>query len=253
MNNTLDKLHQLHLEMVKQIECSNSLEEEYLAFFETCPTFLVIASGNKFIRVNPSFSKALGFTQDELTSRPFISFVHPDDRSATEQEVQTMALSGGSFSFINRYICKDGSVKWLDWRSRIEFRNGHIFACARDITEHRFTLELFRIAFDTSPVGMALITNDGRFMRVNNKLTEILGYTAEEFSLMTFQSIVYKKDFEKTTLAFDEILSGKTNECSIDKRYVHKNGSIVNVITYLKTVFDEYKKPKFFVAHVVQK
>jgi PAS domain S-box-containing protein len=214
---------------------------------------LVIAAGDRFIRVNPAFCYAIGYTEEELLSRPLTDFVHPDDRAATTQEIKTMAQSGGSHSFINRYVCKDGTVKWLDWRSRIDFKNGCIFACARDITDNRFTLEMFRVAFEASPVGISLIANDGRFMRVNKKLIEVLGYSETEFGIISFQSITYKDDLKKTTQAFNEIISGKTDEYSLDKRYVHKNGSIVNSTIYMKTVFDEFKKPRFFVKHFIIK
>ena len=71
-----------------------------------------------FVQVNPSWKRVLGFELDELLTRPFVDFVHPDDLEATLAEVDKQAKSGQRvFNFQNRYLCADGSCRWLELTS----------------------------------------------------------------------------------------------------------------------------------------
>ena len=90
-----------------------------------------------FKRLNPAWQKTLGFTQAELMARPFIDFVHPDDRERTLAQNAKVRGGGQARSFENRYLCKDGSFRWLLWNSTPRPEEGVIYAVARDITERR--------------------------------------------------------------------------------------------------------------------
>ena len=91
----------------------------------------------RFKAINPAFERTLGYSTEELLARPFIDFVHPDDRQRTS-DVFAGGLSGAEINqFENRYICKDGSERWLQWSSRAVPRQSVIYATARDVTESR--------------------------------------------------------------------------------------------------------------------
>lgn len=75
-----------------------------------------------------------GFTRQELTSRPFIEFVHPDDRERTLQQNATVKGGGQALAFENRYLCKDGSYRWLLWNATPDSNEHLIYSAARDIT-----------------------------------------------------------------------------------------------------------------------
>ncbi len=91
-----------------------------------------------FTRLNPAWSRVLGYELAELEGRPFIEFVHPDDRAATVVEAERQALAGEEvINFQNRYRCKDGSYRWLEWMSRPDQRANLLFAVARDVTERK--------------------------------------------------------------------------------------------------------------------
>jgi len=87
-----------------------------------------------FKRLNPAFFKTLGHTDEELLSRPFLDFVHPEDRDATVSVVAALGQGEPVSEFENRYICKDGSYRWLSWRSQPVPDENLIFATARDVT-----------------------------------------------------------------------------------------------------------------------
>ncbi|HEY9449900.1 MAG TPA: PAS domain S-box protein [Gemmatimonadaceae bacterium] len=90
-----------------------------------------------FKRLNPAWERTLGFTIEELTSRPFIEFVHPDDRERTLKQNGEVRAGGQAIGFENRYLCKDGSYKWLLWNAAPGFAEHVIYSVARDITARK--------------------------------------------------------------------------------------------------------------------
>lgn len=90
-----------------------------------------------FKRVNPSWTRILGWSEEELLSRPVADFMHPDDRERTLQARAGLARGVLVRGLENRYLCKDGSYRWLSWQSAIEPAASTVFAVARDITERR--------------------------------------------------------------------------------------------------------------------
>lgn len=90
-----------------------------------------------FRRLSPSWERILGFTLDELRSRPFVEFVHPDDRARTLNQNAEVRGGGQALSFENRYLCKDGSFRWLLWNATRDPEARVIYAVARDITSRK--------------------------------------------------------------------------------------------------------------------
>ena len=90
-----------------------------------------------FRRLNAAWESTLGFTRDELMSKPFIEFVHPDDRTRTA--AQNGDVRGGRQArlFENRYRCRDGSYRWLLWNSTADEGRQVIYGVARDITDRK--------------------------------------------------------------------------------------------------------------------
>jgi PAS domain S-box-containing protein len=111
-------------------------EEERDLFFTLSLDLLCIADMRGFRRVNPSFCKTLGYSEAELTSRPFLDFVHPDDLPATENAVAELQQGKDVIRFENRYRCKDGSYRWLSWQCPAPAAGSKLlYAVARDVTQ----------------------------------------------------------------------------------------------------------------------
>lgn len=87
-----------------------------------------------FKKLNPAWGRTLGFTEEELTARPYLDFIHPDDRPATLAEAAKLASGIDTIHFENRYRCKDGSYKWLAWTAKQSVSEQLIFAIARDMS-----------------------------------------------------------------------------------------------------------------------
>ena len=88
-------------------------------------------------RVNPAFERTLGYSSEELRSRPYVEFVHPDDRSPTLAIAGELAQGREVLEFENRYLRKDGSVRWLQWNARSGPGETLIYAAARDVTDRK--------------------------------------------------------------------------------------------------------------------
>jgi diguanylate cyclase (GGDEF)-like protein/PAS domain S-box-containing protein len=107
--------------------------------FDLSVDLLCVAGTDGYFRViNSAFERTLGFTAEELTSKPFIDFVHPDDREATLREVQKLSQGALTLHFENRYRCANGTYKWLAWTSYPD-PDGTLFAVARDVTVQKAT------------------------------------------------------------------------------------------------------------------
>jgi PAS domain S-box-containing protein len=105
-------------------------------FFEIAIDMLCFLNFNGYFRrLNPAWERTLGFTREELMSRPFIEFVHPDDRERTLKQNAAVRGGGKALGFENRYLCRDGSYKWLRWNAAPDSGNEVIYSVARDITE----------------------------------------------------------------------------------------------------------------------
>jgi PAS domain S-box-containing protein len=90
-----------------------------------------------FKRLNPAWEQTLGFTREELMSRPFIEFVHPDDRERTLAQNARVRGGGQALAFENRYLCKDGSYRWFRWNAAPDSAEKVIYSAARDVTESK--------------------------------------------------------------------------------------------------------------------
>ncbi len=113
-------------------------ERELSDFFQLSLDLLCIGNfDGYFTRVNPAFEQTLGYTSAELTSRPFVEFAHPDDRELTAEAFASQTGGSDLIGFENRYVCSDGSVRWLQWTARALPEEGFACAVARDITERR--------------------------------------------------------------------------------------------------------------------
>ena len=124
---------------------SKKQAEELEGFFRVNLDLLCIADldGN-FIKTNDAWGEILGYSSEELDGKKFLDFIHPDDLQSTLDAMSALGQGAKVLNFVNRYRCKDGSYRFIEWRSHP--RGRLIYAAARDITEHRLIEDELRSA-----------------------------------------------------------------------------------------------------------
>jgi diguanylate cyclase (GGDEF)-like protein/PAS domain S-box-containing protein len=146
--------------------------------FELARDLLCTANFDGYITsVNGSWERSLGWTREELLSRPFIEFVHPDDRDSTMEEAARAMRADATANFTNRYRTKSGEWRWIEWASQADLERRIIYGAARDITERKLAEEQLRHLADHDPLSG--VYNRRRF---EHELERELGHSAQRGS-----------------------------------------------------------------------
>jgi PAS domain S-box-containing protein len=116
-------------------------EREAEQIFEMSPALLAVAGFDGYLkRFNPAF-EVFGYSREELVSRPWIEFAHPDDRERMAQAAASLQSGVDVAELQNRVLCRDGSVRWIQWSTRVVSEEGLFYAAGRDVTESRRAAE----------------------------------------------------------------------------------------------------------------
>ena len=111
-----------------------ALTPDFETFFAASLDLLVIRDAHfKIVKVNQAWERVLGYKAEELEGRPMLSFIHPDDVAASRSQMQRIETERDVKGIINRYRCRDGSYRYLEWRARQE--GDLVYGIARDVTE----------------------------------------------------------------------------------------------------------------------
>jgi PAS domain S-box-containing protein len=156
-------------------------QEELDRFFTLSLDMLCIANvDGYFVRLNPAWERVLGIPREELLARPWLDFVHPDDREATIGAKATILDNVTLLDFENRYRCADGSYRWLQWAAVSYPDLGLIYACARDITGSKLAdAEIRHYAREMEIAKQEQEQNAGQLAQLVKEL-EVAKHRAEE-------------------------------------------------------------------------
>jgi PAS domain S-box-containing protein len=170
-------------------------DDTYESFFNLSVDMLCLAGfDGYFKRINSAWTRTLGFTQDELMARPYLDFVHPEDRSATVAEAGKLTQGSTTVHFRNRYECRDGTYRWLEWAAMPAASPQMIYAVARDITQEveaegelrkanlaaATRLALLTALVDAIGVGVVLVDRELVVAHWNKEASRLTGIQAEK-------------------------------------------------------------------------
>ncbi|NGY58009.1 PAS domain S-box protein [Lentzea sp. NEAU-D13] len=214
-------------------------------FFDISTDLLCIAGTDGYFKhLNPAWERALGYTVEELMSRPYLDFIHPDDVARTMAEsVRQIALSQNTVMFENRYRCRDGSYRWLSWNAVPIEGEGLVYAVARDTTAQRAADDAgARLAAIVNGTDDAIIgqTLDGVITSWNPAAERQYGYTAEETIGRSIELIVPVNEREE--LARLQHTDGEQSIRLHDTVRVRKDGSRVHVEVSVSPIRDSTGK-----------
>ncbi|MBS0630700.1 MAG: PAS domain S-box protein [Verrucomicrobia bacterium] len=158
--------------------------------FELSLDLLCVAGfDGRFQQVSPAWTRVLGWSEEELTSRPMLEFIHPDDHASTQRVREAIRSGQPAHGFENRYRTKDGTYRWLSWNVQPYPASRQVFAVARDVTAQKQAAEQMRlldvcvshlndivVITEASPIdepGPSIIY-------VNDAFERVTGYTRDE-------------------------------------------------------------------------
>ncbi|MBF0466578.1 MAG: PAS domain S-box protein [Nitrospirae bacterium] len=216
--------------------------EQFHKFFNSSDDLMVIADPNgAFKSINPACTKVLGYSESELLSKPFIDFVHPDDQQSTLDEMARQIQRGYSLDFENRYICKNGSFRYLSWHASYIAKEGITYATARDITDFKI-LEADLIKTNTERIrleeqsktilantieGFWILDKEGNLIQANEAYCNMTGYTQQELlqkGVADIEVIETPEEIEKRIMKIME-----TGVDRFESKHRCKNGGIIDV------------------------
>ena len=212
---------------------------------------------------SPAFGRMLGYAPEEVVGKMnVLDYVHPDDLPHVLEETEKALSEGGvaTNSTEYRFRHKDGSWRWVESAGTYLLDDPHVKGVVvqtRDITERKRTEEAlreaeerFRRSFEDAAIGMALVAPNGRFLRTNRSLCDMLGYREVELLGKTFQDITHPDDLDADLDQRRRMLVGEMRTYQMEKRYFHKEGHVVWVLLSVSLVHDEEGEPLYFVSQI---
>lgn len=216
---------------------------------------------------NERWAEIVGYTLDELwptSIETWMNVAHPDDLEESSKRLNA---------------CFEKKQEFYEFEARMKHKNGHwvwvyvhgkvfewtedgkplwMYGTHKDITQRklkeeelRLSEESFRGNFENAAVGMAIISPRGQWLKVNQKICEIVGYSEKELLKLTFQDITHPDDLHTDQDLLNEVIEGKRSHYEMEKRYFHKEGHLVYIILAVSAVKDTEGKILYFISQII--
>jgi PAS domain S-box-containing protein len=236
-------------------------EEKYRLVVNNVSEAMLVVQAGKIVFANPSATEIMGYRHQQLLGSSFDDFIHPDDRWVVAdgysrrfagEDVRTRF----GFRILRQYgetRHLEASAVHIDWKGQPATLSFLADVTERKQTENalRRSEEQFRRAFEDSGVGKLLTGPDGSLQRVNRAFAGMLGYSVEELQSMNFQDVTYPDDVAMNVEALKRLQTGTEGSGRFEKRYLHRNGSVVWVDLSTVLLRDADGRPHHFVSDVV--
>jgi PAS domain S-box-containing protein len=256
----------MHIDITERKLAEEALresEERFRSLFDAAAAGIATSTPHgRYLQTNAAYCQMLGYTEAELRTRDFASVTHPEDL-LLNLNLRDELLAGERASFVmeKRYIRKGGEIIWV--RMSVSATHGAageitaLIVIAEDITWRKKAREellesekRFATAFEFAPNGVALMAKDGRWMKVNRALMDMLGYSEVEFLARTALDMTHPDDTKLSWNNIRRALAGETNTYQCEKRYLHKNGRTIPVLLNVSLVHDSQGQPVYFVSQI---
>jgi PAS domain S-box-containing protein len=205
------------------ITSRKKLEEKYDRIVNMSPHLISVAGMDGYFKfVNPTWEKTLGYNSEELLAKPFLNFVHPDDHVRNNTEMASLAKGNLCIDFENRYIHKNGEIRYLQWTAAPVPDEKLIYCIAKDVTEHKQTEEALRVhqielemqnveqrrtyeeldslrqryfdLYDLAPVGFCTIDQNGLIIEANLTASNLFGVNRSKLVNQPISRFIFPED-----------------------------------------------------------
>lgn len=223
-------------------------EELYRLVIENIldPVFITDNKGN-FTFICANVSQILGYSLAEMEAAGNI-FAYLDESSFNPGDFDKTT----SLKNIETVLAhKNGQKKdYLLTVKKVSIKGGSILYVFHDVTELNRVAKQFQTIFNYASIAKALVDLEGNFTNVNDAVTEMLGYSKNEMLTLNFKDITHPDDLEYSFSNYKKLLNGEVEKCRLEKRYIHKNGSILWGKLDIRMMRDEEGIPLYSIAQL---
>jgi PAS domain S-box-containing protein len=235
-------------------------ESYYRAIIEHSADAIALLDGDGTVRfVSGAVERLSGFSPNELIGMDPLSRIHPDDLAHVSKALQNCRRHAGDrVSIEYRALHRNGSWQHREVIAVNRLDDPSIRAIIvnyRDITDRKRSEEAlvesqdaFTATFQEAPIGIGHTSLEGRWLRVNRRLCDLLGYGPEELTTMNFKAITHPEDVGQDTEALTQLLAGTIQKYEREKRYRHRDGHFVSAKLTAVLHRDSTGAPKYFIA-----
>lgn len=225
---------------------------------------LALNKKGRVMLLNKKGHTITGYSESELIGRSWFDYCIPQEIRDDIRKIFSLVMQGNNPDmeyYENPIITKDGQIKYIAFHNALLYdEHGNVtgvLCSGEDITESKITQEAlkeseerFRATFEQAAVGVAHVSIEGKWLRVNKKLCDIVGYETEELLDLTFQDITHPDDLDSDLQLMNQLLSGEVNTYTLEKRYIRKDRSSVWISLTASLVRSENSAPKYFISVV---
>jgi PAS domain S-box-containing protein len=245
-------------------EALRTSEERFRTLAVLAPAGIVLTDARGQVTyANEACCRIVGRSAEEMMGWGWSLALHPEDRESITAEWAEAATSGRPYdTFEHRFLHPDGSMVWTHTitapiRGEAGELLGHTVV-VMDITERkraeealRASEERFRTVYENAPAGIGVFSLEGRFLAANQAYASIVGYTRDELLGKTFQDITVPEDLAADLENAARLLSGESESCLMEKRYLRKDGHPVWVLLNVSLLRDSHGQPFRFIAQAL--
>lgn len=238
-------------------------EDRYRTLYETSPDGVAMFDLQmNVLMANDQAAEIFGYANSEaMIGKNAYDLMAPENHARAKMNISGIFKSGRLAPLESIGVRADGTKFAVEFSATlISDADGQpkaILGVTRDITERkegeaavRESEERFTGAFEHGPIGVAFVAPDGHWLKVNQALCDLVGYTEDELLRITFQDITNPEDLEPDLLQMHRLLDGEINSYQIEKRYVHKLGHLVSILLNVSLVRDDAGQPRYFISQI---
>lgn len=216
---------------------------------------------------NERWANIVGYTLAELepiSIETWMKLAHPDDLEESGRRLnECFEKKAEYYDFEARMRHKDGQWVWVFDRGKVlewteDGKPLMMYGTHQDINERKkkeeelsISEEAFRGNFENAAIGMALLDPNGKWLKINKKLSDIVGYSEGELLKLTFQDITHPDDLDKDLSLLQELVQEKRSHYQLEKRYYHKLGHIVHILLAVSMVKNKEGEVLYFISQII--
>lgn len=237
-----------------QLERDGAIHSEFEAHYDLLPDALLVHAGGRWFYANPAALALLGATcREEIVGREIREFIPADLREAVAERIATVTAGTRTDLREQRLLRLDGRevhVEVSGVPSVTPDGRPAVLITARDVGARRATEQRFRATFEQSAVGMAHVAVDGRWLRVNDRLCALLGYSRAELEQQNVIDREFPPDRQSFQARVGTLVAGDAPGYATERRYMRKDGALIWVTKTVSLVRTAEGRPDYLIVVV---